>query len=107
MTRLALNGFGITGDEKLGIEESPYYGCVSLPPVLDAQIGDLCIRKIDFLSRKVLSTLPRLITNFLNHNWFEAFLTIAILVMNLEFISEHSQRQIKYQPNTVSRAISV
>lgn len=66
LTRLALKGFGIAGDEKLqiaqvGDPESPYLRRFPVPPVLEAQIQDLWMKKMRVLRLKVRSGLRALI----------------------------------------------
>ncbi|KAK3178399.1 hypothetical protein OEA41_000534 [Lepraria neglecta] len=100
ITRLISKSFNITGSESLGISQvmdttSPYYQRVPIPPILDFQIDWLCMRKMNELRRTLVSQLKDLIMKRERSNWYTIFLTIIVLLSNLEFIYQHQHRQME------------
>ena len=98
LTRFATQGFHICGSETLGqnfVEEgtSPDYGRIPIPPLLDAQLDDLSIKKIKRLKKSVLSQLNRMILSQNKKNWFMIFLTTVVFLSNLELVYQNQQKQ--------------
>lgn len=102
MTRLAMRSFNITGPETLGIDwvedpQSPYYRRIPIPPLLDAQLDHLWMGKMSGRRKLVLSQLKKLIMDKTKRreNWYMIFLTILVLLSNLELIyrNQYQQRQ--------------
>ena len=100
ITRLISKSFNITGSESLEISQvmdttSPYYQRVPIPPILDFQIDWLWMRKMNELRRTLVSQLKELIMKRERSNWYTIFLTIIVLLSNLEFIYQHQHRQME------------
>lgn len=97
-----MKSFNITGPETLGIPQvedpdSPYYGRIPIPPFLDGQLDHLWMGKTNGKRKALLSQLNKLIKNKTKRkeNWFMIFLSILILLSNLELIyqNQHQQRE--------------
>lgn len=91
MTRLLSKSFNLTGKETLGIPEvddpvSPYFGRRPIPPLLDAQIDQLWMQIMTRIRKKLLSELKRKIMGRRKEDWYQNFLTLLILIANLEFV---------------------
>ena len=105
ITRLIRQSFNIAGSETLGFEEiddpdSPYYGRVPIPKVLDAQLDELWMSKMSILRKQTLKELDKMILpgKSRKENWYNIFLTTLILLYNMEVIyqNQHEQRE-RYQ----------
>ena len=110
MSRLASKSFNIYGTKTLGIgrervPECPYYNRIPIPPLLDAQIDFLWMDKMAALRRKVLTELRALIAQRGQKHWLVIFLTILILIFNLEFIYQNQNQQSNHYRETVSTLI--
>jgi hypothetical protein len=91
ITRLVSKSFNICGEQTLGIspvddDASPYYGRIPIPPVVDAQLDALWMAKMNQIQKRLLSGLKKKIMGRKREDWFFNFLTIFILIANLEFI---------------------
>jgi hypothetical protein len=100
MTRLCSRSFGLTGQERLGIAEvtdiqSPYYGRVPIPPILDAQIDELWIANMMKSRKALLSKLKAGMFARVRETWLETFLTTFIVLSNLEFCYQQKCRQMR------------
>jgi hypothetical protein len=100
LTRLAGKSFNITGHETLGIAPvddiaSPYHGRIPIPPLLDAQIDQIWMGMMMKLRKKVLSELRAKIMSRDKKLWYEIFLTILVLLVNLEFMYQNQNRQLQ------------
>lgn len=109
ISRLVSKSFNIMGSESLGIEaqtdpESPYYGRIPIPPLLDAQIDRIWMDKMVTLKECALSDLNRMIFDKKRQeNWYMVFLTTLILLYNIETVYQHQCIQKKrYQDNVSS-----
>jgi len=104
MTRLSMRSFNITGSETLGINrvddpESPYCGRIPIPPLLDAQLDHLWMGKMNGTRKSMFSQLKSMIMDKAKRrqNWYMIFLTILILLSNLEMIYQNQyQQRIRY-----------
>ena len=110
MSRLASKSFNIYGMTTLGIgreqdPECPYYNRIPIPPLLDAQIDSLWMAKMAALRTRVLKDLRAKIAQRGQKHWLEIFLTILILIFNLEFIYQNQHEQTKHYQHTVSTSI--
>ena len=108
LSRLISKSFNIFGQETLGIRqeqdpECPYYARRPIPPILDAQIDSLLMEKMKTLKSSVLSTLRRMIAGQGRRHWFEIYLTMSILLLNLESVYRNQRRQIQRYKEHVSR----
>lgn len=106
ITRLASKSFSITGSETLGrhlIDDAtcPYYRLIPISPLLDAQIDSLWIQKMRVLQKSVLLELKGMILTKIKRDWFKIFLTIMVLLTNLEFLYQNQDRQLKRYNKTV------
>ena len=101
VTRMTSKSFNITGTETLGMspvndEHSPYYGRIPIPPVLDSQLDNLWMQKMKPIQRKVLSDLNKMICGSdKKKGWLDIFLTIMILLSNLEFLYQKQHDQMR------------
>jgi hypothetical protein len=107
MTRLYCKSFGIAGEDLLGIdmvtdEASPYFGRVPIPPILDAQIDEIWRTNMTKRKKKMLSMLKSRILNSKLHEWFETFLTIFIILNNLEWSYRQKCSQLQRHMDAVS-----
>lgn len=110
MSRLASKSFNIHGIKTLGIRreqdpDCPYYNRIPIPPLLDAQIDSLWMDKMAVLRNKVLKELRALIVERGQKHWLVIFLTILVLLFNLEFIYQNQHEQTKHYQETVSNMI--
>jgi hypothetical protein len=99
ITRLMSKSFNITGSESLGIPRdtdptSPYYQRIPIPPVLDFQIDRACMHNMHELRRNVVSHLKKMTMKYERENWYTIFLTIMMLLSNLEFLYQHQHQQM-------------
>lgn len=108
ITRLSSKSFNIAGPETLGVvpiqdTDSPYFGRIPIPPLLDAQIDQLWMRKMERIKKRVLSKLKKTIQSpDKRQNWFTIFLTVTVLLSNLEYLYQRQHEQIKRYSGTVS-----
>jgi hypothetical protein len=106
LTRLCSRSFGITGQERLGIAEvtdvqSPYFGRVPVPPILDAQIDELWRAHMIRSKKALLSKLKASIFARRRDAWLEIFLTIFILLSNIEFCYRQKCGQLRRHVSAV------
>lgn len=109
LSRLASKSFNLFGQETLGIQQEqdpdcPYYNRIPIPPLLDAQIDFLLMDKMKILGKTVLAGLRKLIAGQGRKHWFEIYLTISVLLFNLESVYQNQCRQIKRYEERVSWA---
>ena len=107
LSRLASKSFNICGEKTLGIAQEqdpdcPYYKRIPIPPLLDAQIDYLLMEKMKGLSKKVLSELRVMIIDHGRKRWFKIYLTIHVLLVNLESIYQNQCRQKERYKQVVS-----
>lgn len=107
LSRLASKSFNIYGQETLGIRPErdpacPYYNRIPIPPLLDAQIDFLLMKKMGDLKRKVLSELRRMIAGQGRKHWYKIYLIMSILLFNLEGVYKNQERQIERYQEFVS-----
>ena len=111
MTRLISKSFNISsGHEALGLgpiadPSSPLHGRIPIPPMLDAQMDSILMDFMRSRQRRGLSKLKALMMSHSKENWFMIFLTIIVLLSNLEFLFEHQIEQIRRYGNTVSSLV--
>lgn len=105
--------FNITGLQDLGIAkvedvQSPYYGRKPIPPILDAQMDQIWMRKMNKIKQIALRELKALIMakSKRRKHWYMIFLTILVLLSNLELIYQNQYRQGKRYQTSVSCAIT-
>lgn len=108
MTRLISKSFNIiSGHEALELRpirdpSSPLYGRIPIPPMLDAQMDSILMGFMKSQQRRGLSKLKAMMMSHSKENWFMIFLTIIVLLSNLEFLYEHQNEQIERYETTVS-----
>ena len=108
MTRLISKSFNIlSGHEALGLGPiadpiSPLHGRIPIPPMLDAQMDSILMGFMKSRQRHGLSKLKALMMSHSKENWFMIFLTIIVLLSNLEFLFEHQMEQKRRYGTTVS-----
>ncbi|CAF9928416.1 MAG: hypothetical protein ALECFALPRED_004053 [Alectoria fallacina] len=106
MSRLASKSFNIYGAITLGIQQEqdpdcPYYNRIPIPPLLDAQLDSLWMTKMAVLRKKVLTELRAMIAQRGRKHWLMIFLTILVLLFNLEFLYQNQNEQTNhYQERT-------
>lgn len=108
MTRLSSKSFNITGSETLGLApiedtESPYHARIPIPPLLDAQIDYLWMRRMERIQRIVLSELKStILSSEKRQKWLSIFLTVIMLLSNLEYIYQKQHEQMRRYTGSVS-----
>ena len=108
MTRLISKSFNIiSGHEALELRpirdpSSPLYGRIPIPPMLDAQMDSILMGFMKSRQRRGLSKLKAMMMSHSKENWFMIYLTIIVLLSNLEFLYEHQNEQIERYETTVS-----
>ena len=110
MSRLASKSFNLFGANTLGIQQQqdpdcPYYKRIPIPPLLDAQIDKLWMNKMAELRKKVLTNLRAMIVKRGRQQWLKIFLTIQVLLFNLEFIYQNQNNQSKQYQERVGISI--
>ena len=110
MSRLASKSFNLFGANTLGISrqedpDCPYYQRIPIPPFLDAQIDQLWMYKMAELRKKVLTSLRAMIVKRGRQPWLKIFLTIQVLLFNLEFLYQNQNDQTKKYQERVWRSI--
>ena len=87
--------------------QSPYHGRIPIPPILDAQLDRLWMDKLQKIRKAVLSNLNTMIFGKKKReNWYTVFLTISVLMCNLEFIYQKQYLQTQRYESTVSNHVS-
>lgn len=113
LTRLAYEGFGIIyGNEEFGVDvidnpKSPYHGTAPIPPILDHQIDTVGITYMIRLKESVLKMLKTRIGRRKETDWYEIFLTMFVLLHNLEYVYKRQYQYRKRHENTVCSFFSV
>ena len=110
MTRLISKSFNIvSGHEALalglgpiGTPSSPLYGHIPIPPMLDAQMDSILMEFMKSRQKRGLSKLKTMMMSHSKENWFMIFLTVIVLLSNLEFLYEHQKEQKRRYGTTVS-----
>jgi hypothetical protein len=108
VTRLSSKSFNITGLQTLGIvpvtdKESPYYDRIPIPPLLDAQVDEMWMHKMKRIRKTVIGELRNtILSTDKRQNWFKVFLTIFVLLSNLEFLYQKQTEQKKRYSSAVS-----
>ena len=110
LSRLASKSFNIYGQETLGIRremdpECPYYGRIPIPPLLDAQLDQMLMEKMETLKRSVLSELRRMIAGQGRKHWFKIYLIMSVLLFNLESVYQNQCRQMQRYQESVSNTM--
>ena len=111
MTRLISKSFNmVSGHEALGLgpvadPSSPLHGRIPIPPMLDAQMDSILMEFMKSRQKRGLSKLKTLMMSHSKENWFMIFLTIIVLLSNLEFLYEHQNEQKKRYGTTVSSLV--
>ena len=111
ITRLISQSFSIMGTETLGQSavrdpESPYYGRVPAPTFLGAQIDGIYMEMMKNIKKNTLSRLKSMIfsnSKDRQKHWYIIFLTIMVLLCNLETLYRHQSVQKERYQTTVSR----
>ena len=109
ITRLLCKSFNLSGTESLEVSDvddptSPYYGRKPIPPLLDAQIDEIWMEKLAKIRKKVLGDLKKhvLERTKTRSNWYLIFLTVFLLLLNLEFLYQNQNRQLERYCEAVS-----
>lgn len=110
ITRLASKSFNICGKERLGIEivedpASPYYRRTPIPPFLDAQIDQIWMEKMGKSKKEMLSELKKKIMGRKEEDWYQIFLTLFLLIANLEFIYKVQNDQLNRYYRNVGQCL--
>ena len=112
MTRLISRSFNVvSGPDALRLapvrnptpdSSSPFYGHLPIPPMLDAQLDSILMEFMKERQRHGLSKLKGIVMSHSRENWFMIFLTILVLLSNLEFLYENQNEQKRRYGTTVS-----
>ena len=107
LTRLAYEGYGILeGGDSFGVDvinnpKSPYHETIPISPILDHQLDTVGIRYMITLKDNVLRALKKKIAKRRQSQWYEVFLTIFVLLHNLEYVARRQHLYMKRHENTV------
>jgi hypothetical protein len=90
-SRMCARDRGLDGDETLGQEKiadpsSPFYNQVPIPPILDHQCDTVTIKWMEKLAAALIKTLWKKLGDKKREDWFEVFLTVFIMVNNVEYV---------------------
>jgi len=91
-TRITERSWRICGCETLGLEpvsesENPWRGCIPVTPIMDTQLDDIAINGLLLpSSTRLLQLLEQKMEKRKKEDWFEIFVTIFIVMSNVEFI---------------------
>ncbi len=113
MTRLISKSFNIVSEHEgralglrpMGDPSSPLYGRIPIPPMLDAQMDSILMEFMKSRQKRGLSKLKTMMMSHSKENWFMIFLTIIVLLSNLEFLYEHQKEQKERYGTTVSSLV--
>lgn len=100
LSRLASKTFSIRGEKDLGIPSdehplSPYLGRKPVPVMVDREMFLTWLYLMNKKQKVVLAQLKRKIMLRKRELWFEIFLTVFVLMSNLEFCYQHQVRKLK------------
>ncbi|CUS12319.1 unnamed protein product [Tuber aestivum] len=96
-SRIIETPWSITGNETFGMttnmeEGSPYYGKIPVTPIMDFQIDNITIHQLLIpLRKKLLQELQRKVLNNKPEDFLEIYLTIFILLHNMELTIAHDR----------------
>ncbi|OCK95894.1 uncharacterized protein K441DRAFT_61762 [Cenococcum geophilum 1.58] len=101
-TERSLTGLELLGMTSIDDPESHLFGHVPIPPVLDHQCDSMAIEYMKELTASLLSAISRKIQagRRCRNDWFEVFLTIFILLNNLEYVYGIQKTFQKYLGST-------
>ena len=112
MTRLISKSFNVvSGPEALRLaptgnpspnQSSPFHGRIPIPKVLDGQLDSILMDFMKDRQRHGLSKLKGIMMSHSRENWFNIFLTILVLLSNLEFLYQNQIEQKRRYGTTVS-----
>jgi len=99
VTRFYCRSFGLAGSELLGIVqdtdlESPWFGRVPVPPMLDAQLDELWRGMMMRRQKRLLSMLKGNIINRRRESWLKTFLTTFVILSILEVSYQQKKIQL-------------
>lgn len=100
-SKLCANERSLTGAELLGLTPvedvtSHLYGHVPIPPVLDYQCDSVAIEWMKSLTTDLLEAMTSRIKKRQHSEWFEIFLTIFVLLNNLEYVYDKQTAFLQY-----------
>lgn len=112
MTRLVSKSFNaVSGPEALRLApignprlnpSSPFHGPIPIPKMLDGQLDSILMESMKLRQRQGLSKLKAIMMSHSRENWFMIFLTIIVLLSNLEFLYQNQNEQKDRYGTTVS-----
>jgi hypothetical protein len=76
-------------------------GQCPVPPVLDHQLDVLMIMAMVKMKTEIFEKLKKMIKTHSRSHWFEAYLTVFILLSNLQYVYRSQERWWKMHYNTV------
>lgn len=105
-TRMAQEFFCVMEENDFNIHvvqdpNSIHNGQRPVPPVLDHQLDVLMIIEMVKMKTVILKKLKKMIKTRSRSHWFEAYLTIFILLSNLQYVYLSQERWWKMHYNTV------
>ena len=105
-TRMAQEFFTVMEENDFNIDvvqdpNSIHHGQCPVPPVLDHQLDVLMIIEMVKMNTVILKRLEKIIKTRSRSHWFEAYLTIFILLSNLQYVFRSQERWWKMHYNTV------
>ena len=109
MTRLISKSFNVvSGPEALRLapvgnpSPNPFHQRIPIPKVLDGQLDSILMEFMKDRQRHGLSKLKGIMMSHSRENWFMIFLTIFVLLSNLEFLYQNQNEQKHRYGTTVS-----
>lgn len=91
----------------IDVEDAPDYGHIPIPPMLDYQLDTIMIKWMEKNMKLMLKQLWNLLLRREKKDWFEVFLTLFILIHNLEVVYESQVDYINQHGSTVRTASDI
>lgn len=111
MTRLISKSFNVvSGPEAFRLapignpSPTPFHGRIPIPRMLDCQLDSILMEAMKHRQKHGLSKLKAIMMSHSRENWLMIFLTVLVLLSNLEFLYENQIKQKERYGTTVSRA---
>lgn len=103
---MAQEFFAVQEDNDLGIGKvvdplSVHDQQCPVPPVLDHQLDVLMIVEMIKMKNAMLESMRRMIEDRRRNNWYEVYLTMFVLLSNLQYVFQKQQRYQKLHYGTV------
>ena len=81
----------------------PFHERIPIPRMLDCQLDSILMEAMKHRQKHGLSKLKAIMMSHSRENWLMIFLTVLVLLSNLEFLYENQNKQKERYGTTVSR----